>query len=551
MKIFGSLYPFFHFDFEKGSIIGLKVSVLEFFKALSRYSSFDQIHLYVSDLQELARFKEILEKLEIPVDQTKRIFSFANARLPENLTKYDYTVFFHGDPATYLLSYIRTNLMQDKFFPISCFVHDLSPNNMPDFFLKLALADFYPFDSFICPSEAVKTVLSQHLSRILQFIKQRTGKTLKFPPKLALLPLGVDTEKFKPREKDKARDTLKLPQDKIIILAAGRLNPYFKMDLFPLLQVMKKLTATVKNKNFLLLIVGQEQLEGYADELRKTAHELGLDNYVQIQEKFDNRLMPLYFSAADIFVSPSDNVQETFGITPIEAMASGLPVVVSDWNGYREGIAEGSTGFKIPTIWGKIDTKISEIAPAISSSMAPQFALAESIALNLNKLTEVLQKLLENHNLRKKMGQAARAKALETYSWKAIIKLYEKLWVKSKDLELKSKIKTTQDKIWLEKIPYFNFYKHYPTELLAVKTKIKATAYGRKYLEVEKLAIGLETIARLGNPKIMRLILEFCLNNFQTVEKIFTQFKIKNPLDKEIYTYQILFMIKHGLLEYQ
>ena len=44
------------------------------------------------------------------------------------------------------------------------------------------------------------------------------------------------------------------------------------------------------------------------------------------------------YAAADIFVSLSDNIQETFGLTPVEAMAAGLPVVASDWDGYRETI---------------------------------------------------------------------------------------------------------------------------------------------------------------------------------------------------------------------
>ena len=45
----------------------------------------------------------------------------------------------------------------------------------------------------------------------------------------------------------------------------------------------------------------------------------------------------------------SDNIQETFGITPIEAMSAGLPVVVSDWDGYRDTVRDGIDGFRIPT----------------------------------------------------------------------------------------------------------------------------------------------------------------------------------------------------------
>src|SRR5690606_14648837 len=54
--------------------------------------------------------------------------------------------------------------------------------------------------------------------------------------------------------------------------------------------------------------------------------------------------------ASDIFTSLSDNIQETFGITPLEAMAAGLPVVVTDWDGYRETVRNGVDGFAVPTL---------------------------------------------------------------------------------------------------------------------------------------------------------------------------------------------------------
>ena len=55
------------------------------------------------------------------------------------------------------------------------------------------------------------------------------------------------------------------------------------------------------------------------------------------------------FGAADLFVTVSDNLQETYGLTVIEAMASGLPVVAAGWNGYQETVRHGETGFLVPT----------------------------------------------------------------------------------------------------------------------------------------------------------------------------------------------------------
>ena len=50
------------------------------------------------------------------------------------------------------------------------------------------------------------------------------------------------------------------------------------------------------------------------------------------------------WSAADIFCSLSDNIQESFGLTVIEAMAAELPVVAANWDGYRDAIQHGVTG---------------------------------------------------------------------------------------------------------------------------------------------------------------------------------------------------------------
>ena len=59
--------------------------------------------------------------------------------------------------------------------------------------------------------------------------------------------------------------------------------------------------------------------------------------------------LAMSWACADLFCSLSDNIQETFGITPIEAMAAGLPVVVTDWDGYRDTVRDGVDGFRVPT----------------------------------------------------------------------------------------------------------------------------------------------------------------------------------------------------------
>ena len=70
-------------------------------------------------------------------------------------------------------------------------------------------------------------------------------------------------------------------------------------------------------------------------------------------------------SAADLALSLVDNTQETFGLAVAEAMAAGLPVVASDWNGYRDLIRHGVDGYLVSSRWA---STASAVSPAWAGS---------------------------------------------------------------------------------------------------------------------------------------------------------------------------------------
>ena len=135
--------------------------------------------------------------------------------------------------------------------------------------------------------------------------------------------------------------------------------------------------------------------------------------------------------AADIFASPSDNIQETFGLTPVEAMAAGLPCVVSDWNGYRDTLRHGEEGFLVPT-WLAPEGTGEDLARRFHQQVddydryigqASQFAAVDVIAM-----TAAFDALIANDELHRQMGEKARKRALSHYDWPVVIKQYEALW---------------------------------------------------------------------------------------------------------------------------
>jgi hypothetical protein len=146
-------------------------------------------------------------------------------------------------------------------------------------------------------------------------------------------------------------------------------------------------------------------------------HKLEIEDRVLIISDYDTLHLPLYYGMADVFVSPSDNIQETFGLNVIEAMASGLPVVVSDWDGYKDTVADGSTGFLIPTYWADC-----------GFSWCQRFQMAQSVAVDMDRLIQSMQALLENKELRKSMGKAGRQRVESKFSWEKVIKHYDDLF---------------------------------------------------------------------------------------------------------------------------
>ncbi len=118
-------------------------------------------------------------------------------------------------------------------------------------------------------------------------------------------------------------------------------------------------------------------------------------------------------------------------MTPIEAMAAGLPQVVSDWNGYRDTVRHGIDGFRVPTVMPP---------PGAGEELARRYyfsrdsyheftgCASQATAVDVGRCVEAFTELIGNVGLRRKMGDAARQRARECFDWAVIIKAYQELW---------------------------------------------------------------------------------------------------------------------------
>lgn len=155
------------------------------------------------------------------------------------------------------------------------------------------------------------------------------------PEKIAILTPGVDLTLFQPTDKNAAKKAIGAPTDEKLILFVGRIEPLKGIDV--LLYALKILFGTHQDLRVSVWIVGGDisnDADEWPKELKKLSEireVLGIHTAVKFVGRKLQQELPTYYNAADIMVMPSH--YESFGITAVEAMACGVPVITTDVTG--------------------------------------------------------------------------------------------------------------------------------------------------------------------------------------------------------------------------
>jgi hypothetical protein len=201
------------------------------------------------------------------------------------------------------------------------------------------------------------------------------------------------------------------------------------------------------------------------------------------------------WASADVFCSLSDNIQEAFGLTPVEAMAAGLPAIVSDWDGYKDTVRDGLDGIRIPTLMP---------GPGLATDLAQRHALGlddfdlfsgrscNLVAVDIARTTEAMIALLGDPARARALGQSGQRRARTEFDWAALIPRYFELWD-----ELKRIRNTERDRLprlahpWPARMDPLSAFAGYPTATLAPETR---------FARVDpSVAAGMERLAAYQN----------------------------------------------------
>jgi alpha-maltose-1-phosphate synthase len=311
--------------------------------------------------------------------------------------------------------------------------HTTASHGAMDSIAGLLHAPVMEWDALICTSSAVRDTVSIILEKEQEYLQWRFGFSVNPPlPQLPVIPLGVhcDDFRFSSEERRAAREALGIGSDAIVALFAGRLSFHAKAHPYAMYAALQA-SAGKSGKEIVLVQSGW-----FANDHIDKAFRSGAESFSpQVRVLFTDGRKPderrQSWAVADIFLSLSDNIQETFGLTPIEAMAAGIPAVVTDWNGYKDTVRDGVDGFRISTRmphagYGEMFARAYECG-TMSYDTYCGYA-CQTVSVDLIQLTERLVTLCTNHELRRTMGDAARERVINEFEWRVIYQRYRELW---------------------------------------------------------------------------------------------------------------------------
>lgn len=168
------------------------------------------------------------------------------------------------------------------------------------------------------------------------------------PAKVAVVHPGVNLDRFRPADgRSAARARLGLPQDALIPLFAGRIQPLKAPDvLLRAVAVLLDERPELRSR-MVVPVVGGPSGSGLAkpEGLQKLAARLGIADVVRFRPPVGQEQLADWFRAASVLVMPS--YSESFGLVAIEAQAAGTPVLAASVGGLPVAVRDGHTGFLV------------------------------------------------------------------------------------------------------------------------------------------------------------------------------------------------------------
>jgi glycosyltransferase involved in cell wall biosynthesis len=410
-------------------MFGKDVANFELFQALVRHGGFDRVDFLT---QQPVEAEALREGLRIADDCPTEVGS-ADVLTPD-LARAAGTV-LRGTPRLEELAWLRRTTSGDAGYSLVGLIHTIAPPAMREEIAMASVAPVQPWDALICTSPSVQSGMGRMFDDWDDYLAERFGGARRTRPLLPLIPLGVDGEALRKRADAgrgaALRSKLGMATDDVLVIWIGRLSYFEKAFPQPMMRAVAEAGRRAGRRVHFAMAGWFPNAEGDERMYRQAAVAHGPDLAFHLLDGNDRDQVDALRAGADIFLSLVDNIQETFGITPLEAMASGLPVVVSDWDGYRHTVEDGVQGFRVPTLIGPAGALPASFTAGhdFRQRSYQQYVgiLAQHTAVDVEAATQTLTRLIESPELRRTLGEAGRERVRTVFDWSVVAPQYRAL----------------------------------------------------------------------------------------------------------------------------
>lgn len=417
------------FETSRQDLMGRHAAGEGMLRGIARWLDTEKYYAYVPDRASFEDFVRKMTSFGMAADrQCARIDFHETAALAQA------GCLFLPQPKIDTLAWQR-RFRNQRDYSLCGVTHTTASHPTMDAIGALLTAPVQPWDAVICTSTSVRMSIDRLLAEYGEYLRARLG-AVHVAPRLMLpvIPLGIHCDQYDPPDSEQQRvhwrTRLGVGADDMVVLFVGRLSFHAKAHPFAMYRALELASRRTAGRVHLVQ-AGWFHNDGIERAFREGAQKIapGVTHHF-----LDGRGEAVRFGiwhAADVFCSLSDNIQETFGLTPLEAMAAGLPIVASDWDGYRETVEHGVQGFLVPTC---------AAAPGLLEDLAHLHAIgahnydhyllntSSAVAVDIGEAARAFVQLFADRDLRLAMGQAGRRRARHLYDWKVIIARYAELW---------------------------------------------------------------------------------------------------------------------------
>ncbi len=387
-------------------------------------------------------------------------------------------------------------------YALTGITHTTASANVMGLLPNFLIAPLEDYDALICTSNAVRSAVDTQIEMMRAYMAHQYGPRRRPEAQRVTIPLGVNCADFSttPQARNSWRERLDIPDDAIVALYVGRFNAKAKMN--PALMAVALERAAVRSGKAIYWVnSGWAETDAAGEifhtETRKLCPSV---NYRQVDGRAPDVRFSIW-SVADFFISFSDNIQETFGLTPVEAMAAGLPSVVSDWDGYKDTVRDGEDGFRVPTMAPRAGLG-GDLAYYYNNNWLTYEnyigAVGQYTAVDLRKAEAAIVQLIADPELRRRMGAEAQAQARRIFDWSVIIPQYQALWAEQNARRLAAGVTPPQSNPFAP--DPFTLFEGYPTRHLDRADVVRLATGMTDAVAQARLAAPLASYSRFNRP---------------------------------------------------